>query len=222
MPSWSPNRHPDWGPDRGAGIRTRGEGGFTLIELLVAVATLATLVTLVSLSFSSTFMILEVVDEEQGRVHQARLCLSRIADELIMARRQATSPWIGRNGDQNGQPSDFLTFVSTSHMRNRANALETDLTRVLYAQEGTRLLRFARPNLYELPHPLIEQVELAQGVIGFNLRYYDRALSAWVDEWDGRTRSELPTAIMIELILGHARNEPRTFTEWVTLPGQTS
>lgn len=200
----------------------RREDGFTLIELLVAVAILATIVTLVSLSFSSTFTILERVDEEQGRAHQARLSLSRIADELIMARRQATSPWIGRNGDQSGQPDDFLTFVSSSHVRNRANAPETDLTRVLYAREGTRLLRFARPNLYGLPQPVVEPVELAQGVIGFNLRYYDRELSAWVDEWDGRNRKELPTAIMIELTFGHARNEPRTFTEWVTLPGQAS
>jgi len=222
MPSRNPNRHPDRGLAQDAGIRMRHEDGFTLIELLVAVAILATLVTLVSLSFSSTFTILEAVEEEQGRVHQARLCLNLIADELIMARRKVTSPWIGRNGAQNGQPSDFLTFVSTSHVRNRANAPETDLIRVLYAREGTRLLRFARPNLYELPQPLIEQMELAQGVVGFNLRYYDRALSAWVDEWDDRTRSELPTAIMIELILGNAHNEPRTFTEWVTLPGQAS
>lgn len=222
MPSRNPNPHPDRSLAQDAGIRTRREGGFTLIELLVAVAILATLVTLVSLSFSSTFTILEAVNEEQGRSHQARLCLSRIADELIMARRQATSPWIGRNGDQNGQPSDFLTFVSTSHVRNRANAPETDLTRVLYAREGTRLLRFARPNLYGLPQPVAEQVELAQGVVGFNLRYYDRVLSAWVDEWDGRNRNELPTAIMIELTFDHARNKPHTFTEWVTLPGQAS
>lgn len=198
------------------------EDGFTLIELLLAVAILATLVGLVSLSFSSTFRILEAVEDDQDRSHLARQCLRRMADELIMARKHPASPWIGRSAEQAGRPADILAFVSSSHVRTQPNAPETDLTRVLYAREGTRLLRLARPNLYAVPQPVIEQLEMAQHVAAFNLRYYDRALGAWVDEWDGRIRTELPPAVMIELTLSNARDEPRTYTEWVTIPVQTS
>lgn len=198
------------------------EGGFTLIELLLAVAILATLLSLVSVSFSSTFEILERVEEDQDRSHLARQCLRRMADELMMARKHSFSPWIGRSAEQTGRPADFLTFVSSSHVRSRPDVPETDLTRVLYAREGTRLVRFARPNLYAVPQPVVDQLDMAQGVAAFNLRYYDRALGAWVDEWDGRARTELPPAVMIELTLTNARNEQRTFTEWVTIPVQAS
>lgn len=223
MSSRKPSRpREDSGVTRGGWSSVSGEAGFTLFELLIAVAILAMLVTVVSLSFSSTFRIVEAVEEDQGRAHLARLSLSRMAEELMMARKQASSPWIGKNGAQNGQPSDFVTFVSSSHVPARANAQETDLSRVLYAVEGTRLLRIARPNLYAVPLPVIDQVEMASGVLGLNIRYYDQQQSAWVDEWDGRVRSTLPPAVMIELTLSNARGEPRTFTEWVTIPVQTS
>lgn len=198
------------------------EKGFTLIELLLAVAILAVLGTVVSLSFSSTFKIFESVNADEGRSHLARQCLRRIADELMMARKHAAAPWIGRSAEQNGRPADFLTFVSSSHVRTRPDAPETDVTRVLYAREGTRLLRFSRPNLYAVPQPVAEQLEMAEGVAAFNLRYYDRALGSWVDEWDGRARTELPPAVMIELTLTNASDEPRTFIEWVTIPVQAS
>lgn len=221
--SWrNPSNHPGRCRARRERARVADERGFTLIELLIAVGILAVLATLVSLSFSGTFKILEAVEADQGRAHQARLCLSRMADEVMMARGDAASPWIGRSEDQNGQPADILAFVSTGHVRTRANAPETDLTRVLYAREGTRLLRLARTNLYELPSPATELVEVAQGVTGFNLRYYDRQLGGWVDEWDGRIRREMPIAVMIELTLSNTANESRTFTEWVTIPAQAS
>jgi type II secretion system protein J len=222
--SWRhPGSHPNQGRARRDSARISDEDGFTLIELLVAVAILALLLTLTSLSFSSTFRILEAVEEDQGRAHQARLCLSRMADELMMARMKASSSWIGRNGDQNDQPADILAFVSSSHVRTRADAPQAGLTRVLYAREGTRLLRLATSsNLKGPPLPAIEQMEMAQGVTGFNLRYYDRTLRTWVDEWDGRIRGEVPTAVMIELTLSNARNETRTFTQWVMILVQAS
>ncbi len=196
--------------------------GLTLLEVLITVGILALLLTIVTLSFSSTFRILDLVAEDQGRAHIARLCLGRMADELVMARRQQGSPWIGKNAEQDGKPADILTFVSSSHQRTGPNMPETDLTRVLYAREGTRLVRFARPNLYALPVPEAQQDELAAGVVAFNLRYFDRIPMAWIDEWDGLVRSGLPAAVLIELTLTNGRNEPRTYVEWVTLPVQTS
>jgi len=223
--SWRNN--PGSHPDRCRARRDRGrisdEGGFTLLELLVAVALLALLLTLTSLSFSSTFRILEAVEEDRGRAHQARLCLSRMGDELMMTRKEAGSSWVGRNGDQNNQPADVLAFVSTSHVSTRADAPQAGLTRVLYAREGTRLLRLATSaNLHGPPSPAIEQMEMAQDVAGLNLRYYDRTRRIWVDEWDGRVRSEVPAAVLIELTLNNARNEPRTFTQWVMVLIQAS
>jgi type II secretion system protein J len=200
----------------------QGTAGFPLLEVLIAVAILVALAPLVSVSFSSTFRILEIVRGDQGRSHLARLCLSLIADELVMARRQPTAPWVGRNAEQDGQPSDLLGFVSASHVHNRPDAPEGDQVRVLYAREGNRLLRFAVRNLYGMTLETVEQSELATGVVAFNVRYYDGAALVWVDDWDGQIRSSLPGGVMIELTLNNARNEPRIFTEWVSIPKQAS
>ena len=194
------------------------DSGFTLIELILAVAILATVATLVFAAFSSTFMTLEALREEGGRYHQARISLALIADELLSGYLQPDHPWTGRNGEIGGQPADLLAFVSAGHRRHRANVPETDVFRVLYAREGSRLVRLSTRNLYGVSAAAVDQSELVQEVSGFNLRYYDPALEAWVDEWNGRTRKALPAAVMIELTLTNVRNESQTFTEWVTIP----
>lgn len=197
------------------------EAGYTLIEIVVAIAILAILATMVSLTFSSTSRIVEAIDEEHGREHQARICLTRITEELMMARLQRRFPWSARNGERDGRPADLLAFVSASHVRYRPDVAEADLTRVLYTREGDRLARFSLRNLQGLVPQAVERVDLATGVTAWNLRYYDGALRAWVDEWDEQSRKSLPRAVMIELTLINARNEPKTFFDWVVIPEQS-
>ena len=198
------------------------EAGFTLIEILLAVAILATVSVLVSLSFSSTFRMLEAVEDDGGREHLARSCLTVIAQDLTTVRQQATAPWIGRNGDLNGQPADILAFVSAGQVRSQPNAPESDLTRVLYAREGARLVRIATINPYIFTPEAVEQVDLATGVAGFNVRYYDRAAQTWLDVWEGQGRTTPPAAVLVEITLLNARKEARTYTTYVSIPSQAS
>jgi type II secretion system protein J len=198
------------------------DSGFTLTEVLLAVAILAVVSVLVSVSFTTTFRMLEIVEDDGGREHMARSCLTLIAHDLTTARQQMSSPMIGRNGDMNGQPADVLAFLSAGQLRSRPNAQESDLTRVLYAREDNRLVRIATANPYIVTAESVERLDVAVGVAAFNVRYYDRALQVWTDVWEGQGRTTLPTAVRIELTLLNARKEPRTYTEYVTIPAYAS
>jgi prepilin-type N-terminal cleavage/methylation domain-containing protein len=195
------------------------EGGFTLTEVLIAVAILATIATMVSTSFSSTFRLMEAIESEGDLDHMARSCLSVIANELTSGQPPA-SLWIGRNGNEDGMPSDILAFVTANHVRSSPNAPESDLTRVTYARQGSRLIRYAVPNLYTTSLDAVDQAELAVGVVGFNVRYYSGAAQLWTDEWD-QSLKKLPQAVLIELILTNPKRETKTFVEWIPIPLQS-
>ena len=197
------------------------ESGFTFIEILLAVSILATIAVLVSVAFSSTFSTLEAVRQDERRQHQARMSLSLIAQELMSGYRHPSVPWIGQDGEEGGEPADLVAFVSAGYVRYRTNVPGSDLIRVLYVREGDRLVRLSTRHLHGLSLESVEQVELAQGVMGFNVRYLDQGLKTWVNEWDGQRQKELPRAVMIELTLKNSRNESQTFTEWVTIPPQS-
>lgn len=195
--------------------------GFTLIEVLIAVALLATIAGLVSMGFAGTFQALEALTDDAGRDHQIRVALSMMADELASTRRLTTFPWAGRNSDLDGRPADILAFVTAGHIRYRPDAPEGDMSRVLYSREADRLVRLETRNLYGLSADIVEQAELARGVVGFNVRYFDRNTGAWVDEWDGELRQSVPDAVLVELTLLNAKKEPRTFSQWVSIPPQS-
>jgi general secretion pathway protein J len=198
--------------------RAPSESGFTLIEVLIAIAILGTVAAMVSLSFSSTLRIRETALDDGGREHVARNCLKLMAEELSLGRWHPASRWIGRNADQEGRPADLLVFTSAGHVRVQPDVPETDLTRVVYIREGSRLVRYSTRNLFAFTTDAVEQIDLATGVTAFNLRYYDRKLALWLDEWAEGPKGSLPAGVMIELTLLNARQEPRTYTAWVPIP----
>jgi general secretion pathway protein J len=91
------------------------------------------------------------------------------------------------------------------------------MVRIVYTRENDRLLRFIRRNLYGMTDETIDQSELAKLVKGFNLRYYDSMANAWLDEWDGRSKTAPPAAMLIELMLLEDNDEVRTFRQWVPI-----
>ena len=196
--------------------RPDGEGGFTLIEVLLAVAALATVAALVFTSLASTIRLTDSVRDDAAREQLIRSSLRLMADELMSAQIHPSLPWIGQNGQQNGRPADIVAFLSSGQIR-REQAAESELTRVLYTREGTRLVRMARRNLYGLTDEWLERTDLADKIIGFNVRYFDELSQAWVDEWDGRNRRSQPKAVLIELTLQVAEEDVRTIREWVTI-----
>jgi type II secretion system protein J len=193
------------------------EAGFTLIEVLTAVALLGLMMTLVSWSLSSTFRIVEGLEEHQDVDHQARMALVFIRDDLMMSQSIRRFPWRGQNGGTDGHPGDELAFVSSSY-KAQGMKPEADLTQVLYVREGARLTRFALNNIFASAPEAVERTDLADGVIAFNIRYYDGSVNAWTDEWNRRDWKSLPKAVMVELTLQTARHGHRTFREWVVIP----
>jgi general secretion pathway protein J len=211
--TWTSRRHRSVNP---------GEQGFTLLEVLMAIAILGLMMAVVSLSFSGTFRLRDVMEDNGRRDRMARACLSLLADELTMGRNLPGAPWLGKNGEADGQPADLLAFVSTGHVRMRPEVPESELSRLLYTRRGSALVRVALPNPYLTDVKTIEPTDVATGVIALNIRYYDAKLSAWTNEWDSVRKQGLPSAILIELTLEDARKEPATFTQWITLPRQSA
>ena len=195
----------------------RSEGGFTLIEVLLAVSLVAMMATLV---FGSLYVTTSAIDSARANSvseQVVRSTLRVMTDELSVGVARASGPWMGVNGQQDGQPADSVAFLTMGQFRGTESNIDTELVRIVYAREGDRLLRFVRRNLYGLTDESIEQVELARKVTGFNVRYYDGKNNLWVDEWDGRGRSGTPKAVLLELTMVQENAEPQTIRQWVAV-----
>ena len=198
-------------------FRQTPEGGFTLIEVLLAVSLVAMMATLV---FGSLYVTTSAIDAARANSTNQQIVRSTLrvmTDELSVARVTTTSPWMGINGQLSGQPADSVAFLTMGQFRGAESAKDTELVRIVYSREGDRLLRFVRKNLYGLTDESIEQVELANKVKGFNVRYYDGKNNLWLDEWDGRARPGAPKALLIELTLLQENAELQTVRQWVAV-----
>ena len=179
----------------------RFEGGFTLIEVLLAVSLVAMMATLVFGSLYVTTGAIDAARANSATEQIVRSTLRVMSDELSVGVARETGPWIGINGQQDGQPADSVAFLTMGQFRGTESTKDSELVRIVYTREGDRLLRFVRRNLYGLTDESVERVELATRVKGFNVRYYDGKSNLWLDEWDGRGRLGTPKALLIELTL---------------------
>jgi general secretion pathway protein J len=193
------------------------EGGFTLVEVLLAVSLVAMMATLVFGSLYVTTSAIDAARANSANEQIVRSTLRVVTDELSVGVARTTSPWMGINGQQDGQPADLVAFLTMGQFRGAESAKDTELVRIVYTREGDRLLRFVRRNLYGLTDESVEQVELATKVKGFNVRYYDGKNHLWVDEWDGRGRPGTPKALLIELTLLQENAEVQTVRQWVVV-----
>ena len=195
----------------------RLEGGFTLVEVLLAISLVAMMATLVFGSLYVTTSAIDAARANSANEQIVRSTLRVMIDELSVGVGPKTGPWMGINGQQDGQPADSIAFLTMGQFRGTESTKDTELVRIVYTREGDRLLRFVRRNLYGLTDESIEQVELASKVKGFNVRYYDGKSRLWVDEWDGRARPGTPKALLIELTLLQANAELQTVRQWVAV-----
>ncbi|MDO8357038.1 MAG: type II secretion system protein GspJ [Nitrospirota bacterium] len=193
------------------------EGGFTLIEVLLAVSLVAMMATLVFGSLYVTTSAIDAARASSANEQIVRSTLRVMTDELSVGVSLTSGPWMGINGQQDGQPADSIAFLTMGQFRGAESTKDTELVRIVYTREGERLLRFVRRNLYGLTDESVEQVELASKVKAFNVRFYDSKNNLWVDEWDGRGRSGTPKALLIELTLLQENAEPQTVRQWVAV-----
>ena len=198
--------------------RHNSEQGFTLIEILLAVALVATIAALVFGSLSTTVNVIDSARANAAGEQVVRITMRLMADELALGVNLPVMPWMGVNAQREGQPSDTVAFLTMGQFRGAETAQDTEVVRIVYTREGDKLLRLVRRNLYGLTDDSLEQLELAGMVKGFNVRYYDSTNNLWVDEWDGRARSNKPpAALLIELTVQQDNAEPQTFRNWVTI-----
>ncbi|HKO29540.1 MAG TPA: type II secretion system protein GspJ [Nitrospiraceae bacterium] len=195
----------------------RLEGGFTLVEVLLAVSLVAMMAALV---FGSLFVTTSAIDAARANSANEQIIRSTMhvmIDELSVGQNSPIGPWMGINSLLEGQPADSIAFLSMGQYRGAESSKDTELVRIVYTREGDRLLRYVRRNLYGLTDESVGQIELANKVKAFNVRYYDGKNKLWLDEWDGRGKSELPKALLIELTLLQDNTEPQTIRQWVTV-----
>ena len=193
------------------------ENGFTLVEVLLAVSLVAMMATLVFGSLYVTTSAIDAARANSANEQTIRNTLRVMIDELSVGVGSTIGPWMGINGQQDGQSADSVAFLAMGQFRGAESTKETELVRIVYTREGDRLLRFVRRNLYGLTDESVEQVELATKVKGFNVRYYDGKSKLWVDAWDGRGRTGTPLAVLIELTLIQENSELQTIRQWVAV-----
>lgn len=195
------------------------QAGFTLVEVLVAVALLGTIAAMVFASLVTTTQAVEAGRAHTEREQTVRKILRLIAEEVSLSKRTITYPWVGMNGTQDGQPADILAFLAMSQELSNLNATikESENVRVVYTRERDRLIRFVRKNLYTLTdtNESLDQMELADRVQAFNVRYYDDQNRIWLDEWP--TAGKLPKALLIEVTFQYPDEAPWTVREWVMI-----
>lgn len=195
----------------------KGHAGFTLVEILVAVALLGTVAAMVFGSLVTTTQAVEAGREHVAREQTVRKILRLMAEEIAFSKRSLAYPWVGMNGTQEGQPADTLAFLAMSHALSTSTTKESDTIRVVYTRERDRLIRFVRTNLYTVTDTdeTLDQMELADHVQAFNVRYYDDQNRIWLDEWP--TAGTLPKAVLIEVTFQYPDAAPWTVREWVTI-----
>ena len=191
------------------------EGGFTLIEVLLAVSLVAMMAALVFGSLYVTTSAIDAVRVNSANEQIVRSTMRVMTDELSLSDGPQTSPWMGINGQQDGQPADSVAFRTMGQFRGAESSKDTEMVRIVYTREGDRLLRFVRRNLYGLTDDSVEQMELATKVKGFNVRYYDGTNKLWLDEW--AKPGAIPKAVLIELTLVREKSELQTVRQWVAL-----
>jgi general secretion pathway protein J len=190
----------------------RTEAGFTLIEVLVAIALLAIVAAMVFGSLLTTTRLVEIGRDRAAQEQTIRRVLRVMADEISLSTHDKPYPWTGINGTLEGQPADTLAFLALS---DGTGGTMSERIRVVYTRDGDRLMRFVKKNLYGLTDESLDQLELADQVKGFNLRYFDGQNHLWSDEWPAANKP--PKALLLEVTFQQPDESPWTVREWVAI-----
>lgn len=174
---------------------SRARAGFTLLEVLIAVVILGMIVSLIYGSFAMTAQSKEKTEAGNAIYHEARWAMNKLEDDLgaayVTRNRNTRSLLVGFSRDAGGNmPMDELHFSSFSHVKYNPQARESDQAEISYFvtenPESGIMTLYRR----EDPTPDDENMDggefydLVEGVLGFDLTYYDGF--EWADEWDSR------------------------------------
>ena len=178
----------------------RKSKGFTLIEVLVTMVVVSMVLTLVYQAFSKTVQSKDYVEAGNEMYHELRWALNKISLDLTSAYvsrgKNANSLFLGVSKlNPDGIPQDMIHFTSFSHVRYSAAERSSDQCEISYFvvqdPQTEQYVLFRRED-YTLDDDLEsggEILDLIDGIIAFNIRYYNG--EGWVDDWDSRNYTEM-------------------------------
>jgi len=171
--------------------------GFTLLEVMIAIGIIGMIVSLIYGSFARTAESKELIEKGNDIYHEMRWALDKMEADLSTAYLttgdNSYTIFYGVNRDSGGRPVDELHFTSFNHLKFNPEARESDQSEVSYFvmenPENGVLTLYRREDATpdEENTDGGEFYDLAEGIILFNLRYFDGV--DWLDEWDSRDYS---------------------------------
>lgn len=202
--------------------------GMTLLEVLIGVAMLALITSALAQASWLTTKGKRTIEERQLLVHQARVAMQRLVNDLQMAFivKPVLNP-LGRDvspfksgfvGRDSGE-TDSIAFTTLAGRRYVAGLVAADqremeyllepldpdaprLTRLPYPDDAKQLVRREDATLDDDLSTGGDKIVLAEGILKLNLEYWDPKEGDFVDEWDSASRitlNLLPRAVKITM-----------------------
>ncbi len=202
--------------------------GFTLMEVVLALAILALMGALTWGSIARSFDAFETVKEIDGRYHNVRVAMNRMAKELSMAFLTSDRRHTGRERmwetlfkGEPGSPFHTIHFTAFAHEVLRQDAKESDQSEISYYgerdedfPEQMNLMRREDPRLDREPSEGGRSYVLAENIKDFKLRFFDPKDDDWTEEWDTddqEFKGRLPTVVEITMIIEDESKEELKF-----------
>ena len=208
--------------------RSKYQRGMSLIEASLAIGMLALIGTLTWGSIARSFDAYETVKDIDGRYHNVRVAMNRIAKELSMAYLTAQIRHSGRERVveqvfvyENGSPFNVLHFSSFSHQVWLKDAKESDQAELTYFgardpdnKDIINLMRREAPRIDNDHERGGRSYIIAEDIKDFGLRFYDERKDKWTDEWStekAENKGRLPNIVEIRLTVLGGDGKPIDF-----------
>lgn len=202
----------------------------TLIEVSLAVAILAVIAALTWGSIARSFDAYEMVKDIDGRYHNIRVAMNRMARELSMAYLTSRRRHRGQERVvtqvfkyEDSSPLPVLHFSSFSHQSFLKDEKSSDQAEISYFGEDdpdesgvVNLMRRESPRIDSDWDEGGRAYVLAEDIKEFELRFFDPRKDDWTDEWDTENAEfagRLPTLVEIRMTV---EDEDGTELKFVT------
>jgi general secretion pathway protein J len=172
----------------------RRRKGFTLLEVMVAVFVTAMVLTIVYNAFGRTIESKEYVEKGNEAYHKIRWAMDKITLDLasayVLRDKNSNSIFYGVSHMVGSMPMDEIHFTSFSHIRSNPEDQESHQAEISYKvawipdDESFQLWRREDATVDFEPQSGGEEYLLLDGVMAFNLRFYDGV--EWREDWDSR------------------------------------
>ena len=195
-----------------------------MLEVMVAIGLMGVIMTLIWSSTSQSMRSKDRTEARDAVFHSAQVALRKISDDVsaVFLSPRAIATGTGTDvttrtvpyktffmGEDRGE-RDSLRFTSLSHMRLVKNSKECDQTRIAYEMvpnpDDNRLYNVVRreqPWLGDRDEVVGRSFAILEGVLSFNLEYYDERKREWVKDWNtdaAENRDKLPVAMRVSVV----------------------